>query len=341
MRSLTRKIFFLLLPLLSIKYTALSKEAFSWRQLFNRVHFNVSAGGGNNTYEHKIGTASKARAMLFCHKDGNFYILSPTEPDKAYHVHWYEAPYDEVNNVFGNLAQTSENSVAMSTINLTGEGRTCLLSVSCHTDLCRVLRLGVGSTVFRDRIKRLTPTNEGYEQFPPYIFKSENHYRLRPFTIIGFKLFENNTLSVLVTCNAGFDVIYSPSQKKFLEFFKGGTQSIGLTVERHISEYCSVFARGSYEYRDVLHKFCKEPDFDIKTSTSKQLKQHNEKATVVLLKLSSFLLQIGFSLNMPEIPICSVIGCNVERKHKHEGKTYRGASIFKGKDARKRSLFNK
>ncbi|HAN49908.1 MAG TPA: hypothetical protein DCQ08_02725, partial [Amoebophilaceae bacterium] len=99
-------------------------------------------------------------------------------------------------------------------------------------------------------------------------------------------------------------------------------QNIGITVESNVSEYLRLFGRISYERSNLMNAL-------------------NDTSAWIALERESILLQLGFSVNCPEIPRCSLPGCAVERKHKHVGETYRGASIFTGRDAQGRRLYEK
>ncbi len=61
----------------------------------------------------------------------------------------------------------------------------------------------------------------------------------------------------------------------------------------------------------------------------------------VLFTQQAVYLQLGLSLRCPEIPRCPIKSCDVEVKHKHRGKSYRGVSMFTGKDSKGERLYEK
>lgn len=324
MSSLVRKLLFLLLPLLTVSHLSFSKEGSSLRKLLNRVHVSTSIGYGLTNYCHQVGSIS-ANDVIFFKEGDQFYIHNPKEKGIVYLVQWFDDSYVRMKS-YTDLTKIPADKRAIGKIKLKGTGSTLPLSLSTYVDLWKKFRVGVGGTLFIDRIDRLETEEEAHQGLSPYTFSPKNRYRLRPFGILGYKFIENTTLSVLLDVNIGLDFIYASLSERALDYFRAGTQSVGLTMEGHISEYFRIFGRTSYEVRSTMDRF------EIKNQAY---------PTIAILQQTSFLFQVGVSFNCPEIPRCPVSCCRIERKHKHKGESYRGVSMFTGKDSRKRKLFEK
>ena len=56
---------------------------------------------------------------------------------------------------------------------------------------------------------------------------------------------------------------------------------------------------------------------------------------------NSLVLEMGFSMNCPELPRCTVTDCEINIKHRHGSEPYRGESMFIGRNKRSERLFKK
>ena len=183
-----------------------------------------------------------------------------------------------------------------------------------------------GGVFFINQLDRLEYVEENEKkEIGVYVPSQRKYYQVRPFAILGFKFVENSAFSAILDTNLGFDFIYPASEWKCIALSNLGVQNLGVTIEGNLSEYVRLFGRISYERSG----FFQSSVFDTK------------HATALFLEKSSLLLQFGFSFNYPEIPRCTLHGCEVERKHKHNGKPYRGTSIFTTRDSQGRRLYNK
>jgi hypothetical protein len=207
-----------------------------------------------------------------------------------------------------------------------GKGSTIPLSLSGHVDLWGKMRVGLGGAFFINTLESLAHEEESKDiNLGAYVPLQKKHYHVRPFAILGFKFVENSILSVLLDANFGFDFMYfsgSDAKWECMDVFNLGVQNIGITIEKNISMYVRLFGRLSYERSNLGNTL-------------------NDTDTAIVIERESVLLQLGFSFSYPEIPRCSLPGCEVERKHEHNGEVYRGTSIFTSRDAQGRRLYKK
>lgn len=278
----------------------------------NRVHINVSIGHGHSWYSHHVmhGPGGPKRSTVVFRERDKFYI-NTGEQDVAYLIRWFDGVYIRMPS-YTVSNEHSDAARAINRVKFQGRGSTIPISLSSHVDLWRKIRVGLGGTFFINTLEYLAP-EEKYQNLGVYTLSKKVHYHVRPFLILGFKVIDHSILSVLLDTNLGFDFLYAASDSS-IEVDNAGMQSVGLTIERNISAYFRLFGRLSYE---------------ISESDEGHL---NEMNTVIVRSRTGVLLQLGFSFNCPEIPRCSLPGCRIEYKHKHCGKSYRGVSIFTGKD---------
>lgn len=323
--SVVRKSFLLWFTLL-LSHRSSAQEWPSFRKLLNRAHVNASIGYGNSWYSHQVFQTSEAlsaEAVVF--KEGDRFYINTGESGVVYLIRWFDGAHVRMKS-YTNLRDVPDRKEIITQAKFKGKGSTIPLSLSSHVDLWGKMRVGLGGAFFINTFESLAHEEESkVRNLGVYIPSQKKYYHVRPFAILGFKFVENAILSVLLDTNLGFDFIYSSSSHtkwKCIDIFNLGVQSIGITIEKSISAYVRLFGRLSYERSGLEDAF-------------------NDTDTSILLERESVLLQLGFSFSFPEIPRCLLPSCEVERKHEHHGKVYRGASIFTGRDVQGRRLYKK
>lgn len=303
------------LLILSIHNTAFSKERCSWRKRFNPVHLNLSVGYGITSYHNTIA------GMHMFEKEGKHYLYSPAEPNIVYLVRWFDNSYVLL-KTYDDPAQFPGDTRDEPAIIFKGKGTTLPISLSGHVDIFKKFRIELGGSLFINKISTLKPDKD-HEHLGEYKASKGTYYIIRPFTKLGFKLLENPAYTLLLDSHLGFDFTYGRlSDSKAINRSALPPVGLGITVEKHIAEYFSLFSRLSYDISSFYKLFA-------------------EKQGLVALKQPGVWIQFGISLNCPEIPRCPVPHCDVEVKHSHGGKAYRGVSMFKGKNARGQKLYEK
>jgi hypothetical protein len=322
--SVLRKLLFLWVTLL-LSHRPFAQGRSSFRKLLNRVHINASVGYGNSWYAYQVVQTSEAlstEAVVF--KEGDRFYINTGEPGVVYLIRWFDGSHVRMNS-YTSLRDIPNHQKIIAHAKFKGKGKTTPISLSSHVDLWGKMRVGLGGAFFINILESLAHEEESKDKnLGAYVPLQKKHYHVRPFAILGFKFIDNSIVSVLLDTNFGFDFIYVSSDAKWkcMGGLNLGVQSIGITIEKNISAYVRLFGRLSYEIsspQDAL----------------------NDTDTAIVLARESVLLQLGFSFSYPEIPRCSLPGCEVERKHKHNGEVYRGVSIFTSRDAQGRRLYKK
>lgn len=169
---------------------------------------------------------------------------------------------------------------------------------------------------------------ENSHSLEEYIPRNKINFTVDPFISLGFKFFENSNYSAIIDTQISPIVIMCNSLGNFYEIKTYtvpsmiGAYSMGLSIEKHISEYFTINYSIRYKrYNDL------EPSKDA-------LPIFNEKTYNISM-------QIGFSISAPEIERCPVNRCGMQIKHRHEGNRFRGENMFVGKNAMGVRLFTK
>jgi hypothetical protein len=259
-------------------------------------------------------------------KDNNLYLYNPAEKQIIYLVRWFGKPYVRM-KAYEDPAEfekfTDKDQTELLYVSYDGFGNTLPITFSSHVDIFKKFRLELGSSLYINQIKTLKP-DEKHTDLPNYEDPKGMHYTIKFYVMPSFKLLENAAYTALINAQAGVSFSYGDLIKDKQAIHNSIipiTIGLGFTLEKHISEYFSVFGRLLYENSVGNDRF-------------------NSKNTILLDQKSLF-LQIGITINCPELPRCPFPNCEVEVKHKHLDKPYRGVSMFTGKNSLGYRLYNK
>jgi hypothetical protein len=278
-----------------------AKEHYLGRKFLNQFHLNLAIGYGINFYENSIF------GMYMYEQDGNHYLTLPVANDNyiKYLVKGISQPYIRLKTHEPITLKDHPNKF----IKFKGQGAVLPLSLSVHIDILRKLRIELGTSLLINNVSilRFNKKNEHLGELQDALGR---YYRIRYFARLGFKLYENQAYTVLFNTQDSYDVGYSSlgdSIPIYQSFF--ATIGLGLTLEKHISPYCTTFACCMYEFGNCLNSLVPDRSFG-------------------LLNQQGIYLQLGMHINFPEIPKCPLPYCKIVTNHKHDDKPYRGQSIL-------------
>ena len=310
--SLMRKLILLLLAV-TINHASFAQEKSSFRKFLNHVHLNASVGYGYTGYDYHI--ISNDKTTVIFKEDDQLYIKTQKG---TYLLRWFDGKCTKVTSYINSNAAGIKK--AEKKIVFKGKGHTFPFTLSAHVDLWRKMRIGLGGAFLMNTLEYLEP-EEKHEDLGNYVPTQKTHYCIRPFGILGYKFFESSTVSLLLDTHVGIDFLFSSSDFECIEVFNYLVKSLGLTVEGHVTEYFRVFGRFSAEESHLLNFF------------------GDDEETAKAQERGSLMVQLGFSINCPEIPRCGLPSCGADRKHKHGGTPYRGVSMFTSKDSQGKRLY--
>lgn len=310
--------------LLIIPTTNHAKPSSRLRKFLNQLHFNFSTGYGRTSYQNQI-----LKYSLFF-KEGNHYLYTPLEgAQTGYLVRWFAKPYIrthlyESESFLAGLNSKRPTDGAVPTT-FYGAGNTFPINLSGHMDIKKKWRIEIGGSIYLHMANQLVPEAK-FRDLGSYYDPEGIHYTTKLFLVMGYKLLENSAYSLLLNTQLSYDFLYANPFKD-----ASATSSnlwspavgIGLTAEKHISEYLSVFGKVMYEKVSFVNKM------------NKLL------SSMVFSTRESLLLQIGVTINCTEIPRCPIPDCEIEVKHKHADTAYRGVPIDRGKNSLGYKLYKK
>jgi len=311
-----------LLILLSIPSISYGKSPSKLRKFLNPIHFSFSMGYGRTYYNNQTVN------IAVYERDGNLYLYNPSDNQVSYLIRWFGNSYVRMKAYedpdFLELLSNANNNLPRY-VTFDGFGNTLPFTFSGHIDILRKFRLELGGALYLNFIKTLRPDDK-HKDLIDYNDPKGLHYTVKIYVMPSFKLLENSAYTLLINAQAGFNFSYGNVIKDvgaIHNMLFPVPAGIGITLEKHISEYFSVFGRILYEHHTANDRF---------GATS---------SNGLLLSQQSVFLQIGLTINCPEIPICPYPDCNVAVKHKHLDTPYRGVSMFKGKNSLGYRLYDK
>ncbi len=321
-KTLIQRYVLVLSILLIIPNANHAKPSSKLKKFLNHLHFNFSMGYGRTSYQNQI-----LKYSVFI-KEGNHYLYNPLEgAQTGYLVRWFGKPYIrmhlyESENFLSGLKKPTDSPVQ--SVIFYGEGHTFPITLSGHIDIKKKFRIEIGVSTSLHMVNQLIPEAK-YKDLGPYFDPDGMHYTTKVFLIKGYKLLENSAYSLLLNTQLSY-VVYGNLFKDpsaISSNLWSPAVGIGLTLEKHISEYLSVFGKIMYEKVNLVDKMNKLT------------------SSVVIPSSDSVLLQIGVTINCAEIPRCPIPDCEIKVKHKHADTAYRGASIITGKNSLGYRLYEK
>jgi hypothetical protein len=280
-------------------------------------------GYGRTSYQNQI-----LKYSVFV-KEGKHYLYNSLEgAQTGYLVRWFGKPYIrmhlyESESFLAGLKKPTDGPAQA--VTFYGTGHTFPITLSGHIDIKKKWRVEMGGSIYLHMVDQLVPEAK-HKDLGLYDDPEGIHYATKLFLIMGYKLLENPAYSLLLNTQLSYDFVYG-------NLFKDASAAssnlwtpavgIGLTLEKHISEYLSVFGKIMYEKVNLVDKM------------------HKVLSSTVLPTRDSVLLQIGVTINCAEIPRCPIPDCEIEVKHKHADTAYRGVSIATGENSLGYKLYEK
>lgn len=185
--------------------------------------------------------------------------------------------------------------------------------------------------ILRDTINGYSETElnkEDVNTMREYRPRFSTNFMVDPFILFGFKFIENVNYSGIIDVQVSPIIIVFNSLDNFYALktytlpLTLGAYSLGLTIEKHISEYYRFFGRLAYK------------TFNVQEVTKDIVSTYNEKNWNISL-------QFGVCFDSPEIERCPVDKCRIQAKHRHNSERFRGSNMFVGENARGEKLFTK
>jgi hypothetical protein len=304
---------------LILPITSYSKPISKIRKFLYPIHFNLNIGYGLNYY------SLYTQRLIPFEKDGNLYLYNTKENGgSAYLFRSLGSPYVRV-QLYESQSFWDTFQKGLSGTAYKGMGSAVPIVLSCYFDILKKFRVELGSSLSINFIKSLEPIEKLKDRVPPIVDGVGRHYVLKFFLMPGFKLFENYAYTLLANAQASYSLLYGDfinDKQAAMIAFPFIPVAGGFTLEKHVSEYLSLYGRALYENASHVYNF-------------------PSNGTQIALNIQSFYLQFGVSAHPTEVSRCPIPNCEITTKHKHDDTAYRGSSWVKGRNLMGRRLYDK
>lgn len=299
---------FLFCSTVLLSHSAFAEEYSQLKRILNSINISVAVGGRQDDYvqtialiDQKASNEEKKRAILQQNDDTKQFFIATQ--DKQYPVVWPFNKYEQQN-------ATGLLNKGFVKAEFEGIQTSIPVTIGAHIDPWKKFRIGLGADLVFHTLDKLTVQSPG-SLLTTYESTNSKYYSISPFVKFGYKFLEKDKLSALFDYSLGSNWMYD-TNRKYQSADNQFAYSIGLTIERDISEYVKGFGRLSLNGLGDIREL--------------------DKKVVVSKEVGGIGLQFGVSLKYPETPRCSLPGCKIKGKHRHGGKTYRGTAFWSSVD---------
>ncbi len=267
----------------------------AFRKFMRNFSFNLQMGYGRTFYAHDIPQLAILRnnGEILITEDDNPGVNNPIS---AYR-YWLNDP-QEISTTFNTNDQLVSSD--STTLRMTGRGNNIPLTLSIHYTIKEKFRIGGGATFELHSISQVglksSDTLGTYQSnFKSTLFK-------RYFGLVGYRFLAFRSLSYVAEAKIGSFNLGNKYNSALIQ--KGLFFDVGVSIEKHLSEYFRVTLRPSIEMKNYTMSF---PDSQI------ALKH----------KMITPYVSIGASYSIPELKRCPIKSCHIQINHVHGGKEYR------------------
>ena len=279
-----------------------------FRVFINQFSWTVSTGYGLTNYRHDLN------GFYFFQDQNDQLILSNqqeigtafegyggwlSEPYLGEAVNLddvYNLPYDFLENPVNNSAlrdQTVLLDTDTMSLSFSSIAATVPVLASVHYDFHK-FRIGAGLQYERHYIKPMRPSAlpQQIRTYKPG-FKQTSYTKL--FGMLGYRLYEWWDYSFVLELQLGRSVPGKEINTSAIGIGQNFYTNIGLNIERNLSEYFRVIIRPSYDIKSYV----------INLPDASSIRHNN----------SAWIVQVGVSINIPEIPRSPMKSDGVQLKH--------------------------
>lgn len=271
-----------------------------FRLLLSKIHFGLSTGYGNTFYRQDLSGYSVLQQegsppLLF---DNNPGISSGSIPNGYYY--WFN-DVDRAQNV--GIDQLNDFLVNADTteLSLRASGMSIPLMATVHIEFFGRYKIGGGFMLEYHRPGRFKWHNLTSSLAPVNPNFGSTFYK-KYFLILGGKIITCHNSSFAVDAHIGGFGLSKQFNKEFIR--KGGFINIGMTLEKNLSEYFSLFARPSFDIKKITLNF---PESDNAITTN----------------MNAFFIGLGVTYRVPELSRCFIKTCAIQVNHQHGNREYR------------------
>lgn len=280
------------------------------RVFLNKFSWTVSSGYGATAYSHDL-------AGFYFYQDAQNQLIRSNQSELGITFEGYggwfndayaalpqnldnlfEVPYEPLPNPVNNPELLNRQFLAdADTLGLTFSNLTPTVPVmaSVHFDLNR-FRVGAGFQYERHYMKALDPSVMP-QVIRPYDPGFTQTGYTKYFGMLGYRFYEWWNYSFVLEVQMGRSTPGPQINTSALAIGQNFFTNVGVNIEHHLSEYFRVVVRPSYDIKSYV--------INLPEANAGSIRHNN----------AAFMVQVGLSINIPEIPRSPMKSDHVQLKH--------------------------
>ncbi|MEQ9052973.1 MAG: hypothetical protein RLP11_21825 [Marinoscillum sp.] len=279
-----------------------------FRVLANKIGWTISTGYGATNYKHDL-------AGFYFYQDGETQLIlskqnelgpvfsgyqqwmsNPTPGEEVNLDDVFDVPYDYLENPVNNPLLKNRQFIGDADtlgLSFSSIASTVPVMVSAHYDFQK-FRIGVG---FQYEQHYMTPLKPSVYQevIRPYEPDFKQTHYLKYFGMMGYEFYEFWDYTFVLEVQLGRAKPGKEINTSAIGIGQNFYTNIGVNIEQNLSEYFRVVIRPSYDIKSYVVNL---PD-----------------ASSIRHTNSAFMIQVGISINIPEIPRSPMASDHVQLKH--------------------------
>lgn len=267
----------------------------AFRKFLSKFSFNAQLGYGRTFYTHDISDFAILR------NNGELVITTSDNPGVNNTVSVYKFWLNDPRQVNKTVTNTDRFvSSDSSTFRLLGRGNNIPLNLSIHFTIKEKFRIGGGATFELHSISKVFPQKG--DSLGSYESNFKSTFFKRYYGLVGYRFLAFRNLSYVAEAKIGSFKLSNKYNSSLIQ--KSLFFDIGVSIERHLSEYFRITMRPSFEFKNY------------------QISVPNADVTLKHKMITPY-VTIGASYSFPELKRCPVKSCHIQVNHVHGGKEYR------------------
>ena len=279
-----------------------------FRVFVNKFSFTLSSGYGLTNYRHELEgfyfyqdnntqlilSNQNELGGIFSGYDG--WMSRPFLAEEVAIDDPYDVPYDHLSNPVNNpLLRNRQVLVDTDTLDLgfSSMSPTVPIMLAIDYDINK-FRFGLGIQYERHYVKPLKPTLLA-DRIRPYQPQFEKTSYFKYFGLLGYQFYEWWDYTFVAEVQLGRAQAGKEISQDAIGIGQNFFSNIGINIEKNLSEYFRIVVRPSYDIKSYVVNL---PD-------ASSVRNYN----------SAFMVQVGVSINIPEIPRSPMKSDHVQLKH--------------------------
>lgn len=262
------------------------------RSIFRNFRFGANLGFGQTYFNHSLNGY-----VVYQPTAGQPQLFGVKDTGASRYSNWVnQAAVDNSALVPGSFRVSSDTAK----LGFRGKAFNIPLQLTIHYEFLKRYRIGAGYSYELMSIGALKPYSYG-DKIKAFQPPSASGWMSKYFGYAGASFYRTGNYLFTGDLQVGS---YSPGSNFDAGIQKGVFVSVGVTIERELSEYLRVFVRPSFEIKSYRLALPAGP-------------------APISHSMNAAYLNIGFTYSIPELPKCKKHDCKIQMNHAHGDREYR------------------